>query len=204
MTSSTTPSALILPFGGRTPRIDPTAWIAPTAVIIGDVEIGPDSSVFYGCVLRGDSGSIRIGARTNIQDNTVVHVDADAPVHLGDDVTVGHQALVHGATVGNGTLVGMKSALLSHSVIGAGALIAAGAVVLEGAEIPAKSLAAGVPAKVRRELSDEESQAFIPHAANYVTLAKAQPAVSEAVRRDEEPVSPLAAIDVDDDPATVD
>lgn len=202
MTTSSTPGPLILPFGGKTPRIDPRAWIAPTAVIIGDVEIGPDSSVFYGCVLRGDSGSIRIGARTNIQDNTVVHVDADAPTRLGDDVTVGHQALVHGATVGDGTLVGMKSALLSRSIIGPGALIAAGAVVLEGAEIPGKSLAAGVPAKVRRELSDAESEAFIPHAAGYVALSKSQPSLAEAI--DWPPVNPLAAIDLDDDPATVD
>lgn len=176
-------AALILPFDGTSPRIHPSAWIAPNATIIGDVEIGPDSSVFYGCVLRGDSGYIRIGARTNIQDGSVVHVDEDAPAILGDDVTVGHQALVHGARVGDGTLVGMKSALLSGSVVGPGALVAAGAVVLEGAEIPARSLAAGVPAKVRRELSEAESAAFIPHAAGYVRLAKAQPDPAEAAGR---------------------
>jgi len=177
----TTPGPLILPFQGKTPRIHPSAWIAPNATIIGDVEIGADSSVFYGCVLRGDSGYIRIGERTNIQDNSVIHVDADAPAILGNDVTVGHQALVHGATVEDGSLIGMQSAVLSHAVVGAGSLIAAGAVVLEHAEIPAKSLAAGVPAKVRRELSDDESLAFVPHAANYVTLAQAQADVSEAV-----------------------
>ncbi|AKK07585.1 gamma carbonic anhydrase family protein [Corynebacterium testudinoris] len=163
---------MILEFEGKTPQIHPSAWVAPTAVIIGDVEIGPDSSVFYGAVLRGDVNKIRIGARTNIQDNSVLHVDEDAPCTLGDDVTVGHMALVHGTTVGDGTLVGMKSALLSGSVVGAGALIAAGAVVLEGQEIPDKSLAAGVPAKVRRELSDEQSASFIPHAGRYVELAK--------------------------------
>lgn len=163
---------MILEFEGKTPQIHPSAWVAPTAVIIGDVEIGPDSSVFYGAVLRGDVNKIRIGARTNIQDNSVLHVDEDAPCTLGDDVTVGHMALVHGTTVGDGTLVGMKSALLSRSVVGAGALIAAGAVVLEGQEIPDKSLAAGVPAKVRRELSDEQSANFIPHAGRYVELAK--------------------------------
>lgn len=165
---------LILPFGDKTPRIHPSAWIAPTAVIIGDVEIGADSSVFYGCVLRADVGSIRVGARTNIQDGSVLHCDHDAHATLGDDVTIGHQALVHGATIGDGTLVGMKSAVLSHAIVGPGALIAAGAVVLEGAEIPARALAAGVPAKVRRELSDEESAAFVPHAARYVELAKGQ------------------------------
>ncbi|GAB2503290.1 2,3,4,5-tetrahydropyridine-2,6-dicarboxylate N-acetyltransferase [Corynebacterium atrinae] len=163
---------MILEFEGKTPQIHPSAWVAPTAVVIGDVEIGPDSSVFYGAVLRGDVNKIRIGARTNIQDNSVLHVDADAPCTLGDDVTVGHMALVHGTTVGNGTLVGMKSALLSGSVVGKGALIAAGAVVLEGQEIPDRSLAAGVPAKVRRELSEEQSASFIPHAGRYVDLAK--------------------------------
>ncbi|PRQ10452.1 gamma carbonic anhydrase family protein [Corynebacterium sp. 13CS0277] len=166
------PAPLILSFGGKTPRIHPTAFIAPGATIIGDVEIGADSSVFYGCVLRGDIGPIRIGARSNIQDNSTIHVDADAPCTVGDDVTVGHMALLHGTTIGNGTLVGMKATCLSHSTVGEGALIAAGAVVLEGQEIPAKSLAAGVPAKVRRELSDEQSAAFIPHAGRYVDTAR--------------------------------
>lgn len=175
---------LILPHNGKLPRIHETAWIAPNATIIGDVEIGPDSSVFYGCVLRGDSGPIRIGARTNIQDGTVVHVDEDAPCTLGDDVTVGHAAMLHGTTVGNGTLVGMRASLLSHSVVGASSLIAAGAVVLEHSEIGDKALAAGVPAKVRRELSDEESAGFIPHAGSYVTLSKSQAPVSEAVPLD--------------------
>ena len=101
-----------------------------------------------------------------------MHVDADAPCILGDDVTVGHMALLHGTTVGNGTLVGMKATLLSHSVVGEGALVAAGAVVLEYGEVPDRTLAAGVPAKVRRELNAEESQAFIPHAGRYVETAR--------------------------------
>lgn len=172
---------LILPFNGVAPKIDPSAWIAPTAVVIGDVEIGPDSSVFYGCVLRADVGAIRVGARTNIQDGSVLHCESDSPAVLGDDVTLGHQALVHGATIGNGTLIGMKAAVLSRAVVGEGALVAGGAVVLEGAEIPAKSLAAGVPAKVRRELSDDESLAFIPHAAHYVELAKAQAGLDQVI-----------------------
>ncbi|WJZ05810.1 UDP-3-O-[3-hydroxymyristoyl] glucosamine N-acyltransferase [Corynebacterium freneyi] len=163
---------LILPCNGKTPRIHRSAWIAPGAVIIGDVTIGPDSSVFYGSVLRGDINSITVGARTNIQDNSTVHVDSDAETVLGDDVTVGHMALIHGTRVGDGTLVGMKSALLSHSVVGSGALIAAGAVVLEGQEIPARSLAAGVPAKVRRELDDATVEGFITHAAKYVETSR--------------------------------
>lgn len=176
---------LILPMNGKTPRVHPTAWIAPTATLIGDVEVGPDSSVFYGCTLRADSGYIRIGARTNIQDNSVIHVDEEFPATLGDDVTVGHMALVHGATVEDGCLIGMKSALLSGAIVREGSLVAAGAVVLEGAEIPARSLAAGVPAKVRRELSEEESAAFIPHAGGYVELSKAQPAVELGVSLDD-------------------
>ena len=159
---------LILSYQGKTPRIHSDAWIAPGAVIIGDVEIGAESSVFYGCVLRGDVAPIRIGRRTNIQDNSTIHVDSDAPTTLGDHVTVGHMALIHGTTVEDSTLVGMKSALLSHSHIRAGSLIAAGAVVLEGQEIPPASLAAGVPAKVRRQLSDEEVAGFIAHAGRYV------------------------------------
>lgn len=165
---------LILPFDGRRPRIHDSVWIAPGVTVIGDVEIGPDASVFYGAVLRGDVNAIRIGARSNVQDNCVLHVDGDAACVLGADVTVGHLALVHGATVGDGSLIGMQSALLSGSEVGAGSLVAAGAVVLEGQSIAPRSLAAGVPAKVRRELSEEESAAFLPHAAHYVEVAAAQ------------------------------
>lgn len=173
---------LILPFNGILPRIHSSAYIAPTAVIIGDVEIGPESSVFYGSVLRADVNAIRIGARSNVQDNCVFHADAANPAILEDDVTVGHMALVHGAHVGAGSLIGMKSALLSGSRVGAGSLIAAGAVVLEGQGIPERCLAAGVPAKVRRELSLDESNAFIPHAAKYVGIAGQQARPHDALR----------------------
>ncbi|WP_048759654.1 gamma carbonic anhydrase family protein [Corynebacterium vitaeruminis] len=162
---------LILTYQDKTPRIHSSAWIAPGAVIIGDVEIGADSSVFYGSVLRGDVAPIRIGQRTNIQDNSTVHVGRGVPTILGDDVTVGHMALVHGTTVEDGCLIGMKSTLLSRSRIGAGSLIAAGAVVLEDQVIDPRSLAAGVPAKVRRQLSAEEAEGFIAHAGRYVETA---------------------------------
>lgn len=171
----------IYSYRGRTPRIHATAFIAPGAVIVGDVEIGPDASVWYGCVLRGDVNRIRVGARTNVQDGTVMHVDRDAACVLGDDTTVGHQALVHGATVGNGVLVGMGSKVLSRAVIGDGALVAAGAVVLEGSDVPAQTLVAGVPAKVRRNLSGEESAAFIPHAGRYVELGREHAGLGSAV-----------------------
>ncbi|PPG41276.1 gamma carbonic anhydrase family protein [Pseudoclavibacter sp. RFBA6] len=178
----TSAAPLILPFEGKTPRIHESAWIAPGAVIVGDVEIGPESSVWYGCVLRADvGGRIVIGARSNLQDGTVVHVEREVDTIIGDDVTAGHQALLHGTTIANGTLIGMKAACLSRSNIGAGSLVAAGAVVLEGASIPDGVLVAGVPAKVRRELTAEESAAFIPHAAGYVSLAKRQSPAGAAI-----------------------
>ncbi|MDY3126805.1 MAG: gamma carbonic anhydrase family protein [Corynebacterium sp.] len=172
---------LILPYQGKVPRIHRQAWIAPNATIIGDVEIGPDSSIYYGVVLRGDSNFIRIGARSNVQDNSMLHTDRDAPCIVEDDVTIGHLALVHGSHVQAGSLVGMHATLLSRSIVGAGSLIAAGAVVLEDTTIPDRSLAAGVPAKVRRQLSEDESQGFIPHAARYVDYSRNQADLSEAL-----------------------
>ncbi|WP_084168450.1 gamma carbonic anhydrase family protein [Corynebacterium atypicum] len=161
-------------FNGKRPRVHPDAWIAPTATLIGDVVVEADASVFYGVVLRGDIGPIRVGRGSNIQDNSVLHVEEGQSCILGENVTVGHLALVHGAVVEDGCLIGMGSKVLSHAVIGAGSLVAAGAVVLENAQVPPRSLMAGVPAKARRELSEEQSQAFIPHAENYVEIAKNQ------------------------------
>ena len=172
---------IILPYQGKTPRIHRSAMISPGVTIIGDVEIGADSSVFYGCVLRGDVGAIRIGERTNVQDNSVMHVERGQECVLEDDVTIGHQALVHSSHVGAGTLIGMQSALLSGSTIGGGSLVAAGAVVLEGQQIPAGFLAAGLPAKGRRELTEEERQGFIAHAARYVETARNQANTAEAL-----------------------
>lgn len=172
---------LILPFQGIAPRIHRSAYIAPNATIIGDVSIGPDSSVFYGCVLRADISPIHIGARTNLQDNSVIHVESDCPCILDDDVTIGHMATLHGTHIEAGTLIGMHATILSRSRIGAGSIIGGGAIVLEGTTIPPRSLAAGVPAKVRRKLSAEESHRFISHAARYVTYAAQQPHTNEAL-----------------------
>ncbi len=183
--SPRTTGPLILPYQGKTPRIHSSAYVAPNAVIIGDVEIAEDASVFYGVVVRADVGAVRIGARSNIQDNSVVHTEQDSPTVIGEDVTVGHQALIHACTVGDGTLVGMQSALLSRSVIGTGCIIGGGAVVLEDQEIPAGSLAAGLPATVRRELSGEERTHLIAHAAGYVALAKNQVPPGDALSLDE-------------------
>jgi carbonic anhydrase/acetyltransferase-like protein (isoleucine patch superfamily) len=150
--------ATVLALPGATPAVDPTAFVAPGARIIGDVTLSGEASVWYNAVLRADSAPIIIGAGSNLQDNVSVHVDADYPVRIGENVSVGHNAVVHGCTIGDGSLIGMGSVILSGAVIGAGCLIAGGAVVLEGAVIPDGSLVAGVPAKVRRELTDEERE----------------------------------------------
>ena len=148
----------VFTFNGVSPRIADDVFVAPGAMIIGDVEIGPGSSVWFNVVIRGDCNSIRIGSGTNIQDGAVVHVDPDAPCVLGNDVTVGHGAIVHGTTVGDRVLIGMGAVILSKSSVGNEALIAAGAVVPEGMQIGEGMLAAGVPAKEKREL-DEDNRA---------------------------------------------
>lgn len=163
---------MIYSFEGKEPVIAESAFVAPEATIIGDVVIGEDAAIFPGVVIRGDVGGIRIGARTNIQDNSVIHVQTGTTTVLGDDVTVGHMAMVHGEEVGDGAMVGMGATVLAHSKIGKGCIIGGGAVVLEGAEIPDGSLAAGVPAKVRRELSSEERAGLVDHAAMYAELGR--------------------------------
>ncbi|HRN28768.1 MAG TPA: gamma carbonic anhydrase family protein [Terrimesophilobacter sp.] len=166
-------SALIIPFSGTTPRVADDAFVAPNATLIGDVTLASGSSVFYGAVLRGDTDSITLGAGSNLQDNVVVHCDKGVPTSIGANVSVGHGAVVHGCTVEDDCLIGMGATVMNHAVIGAGSLVAGGAVVLEGTVVPPRSLVAGVPAKVRRELSDEEIEGIRANAAHYVELAKA-------------------------------
>ncbi|MDO4911009.1 MAG: gamma carbonic anhydrase family protein [Corynebacterium sp.] len=161
----------IIPFRGKTPRIHPTAFVAPNATLIGDVEIGPDAGIYYGAVLRGDLAPIVIGARSNVQDNCVLHVERDAPCILEEDVTLGHMAMVHGAYIESASLIGMQATVLSHSRIGTGSLIAAGSVVKEHAQIPAGSLVAGVPGSVKRQLGEQDREGFIAHAGRYVDLS---------------------------------
>jgi carbonic anhydrase/acetyltransferase-like protein (isoleucine patch superfamily) len=165
--------SLILPFDGREPRIDDTAWVAPNATIIGDVQLHPGSSVFYGAVLRADSDSITLGEGSNLQDNVVVHVDHGVPTTIGSGVSVGHGAVVHGCTIEDDCLIGMNATVLNRAVIGRESLVAAGALVLEGTVVPPRSLVAGVPAKVRRELSDEEVAGIRRNADGYRTLSAA-------------------------------
>ena len=173
--------ASILSVAGRSPRLHATAFVAPGARVIGDVTLDEGASVWYNAVVRGDSASITLGAGSNLQDNVSVHVDVDFPVVIGRDVSVGHNAVVHGCTIGDGSLIGMGSVVLSGARIGAGCLVAGGAVVLEGAEIPDGSLVAGVPAKVRRPLTDEEragilhnAQVYRAHTANHVDATDAR------------------------------
>lgn len=136
------------------PRIPGSAWVAPSADVVGDVELGEDASVWYQCVLRGDIAPIRVGRSTNIQDLTMVHVDVDQPCVIGDEVGIGHRAIVHACEIGDGALVGMGAIVLSGAVVGEGAVVAAGAVVTEGMEVPPDSLVVGVPGRIIREVDD--------------------------------------------------
>ena len=138
------------------PTIHPTAFIAPGAMIIGAVTIGKESSIWFNCVLRGDLEYIEVGERTNIQDGTVVHLDPGFPCVIGDDVTIGHGAIIHGCTVGDGAMISMGATILTGAKIGERAIIAAGAVVREGQEIPPDTLAMGLPAQVRREVTEAD------------------------------------------------
>lgn len=148
---------LILPFKDQKPRLGQRVFVAENAALIGDVEIGDDVSVWYGAVLRGDMNFIRVGARSNIQDNCVLHVTEETwPVVLEDEVTVGHGAIVHGCVIRRGCLIGMGSRILDGAEIGADTLVGAGALVTEGMKVPPRSLVLGAPAKVRRQLTDEE------------------------------------------------
>ncbi len=159
----------IITYKGITPTIDPSVFIADGVHIIGDVEIGKDSSVWYNTVIRGDVNFIRIGERTNIQDNTVVHVtNKKFPTHIGSNVTIGHSAVIHACTINDYSLIGMGAIVLDDAKIGPFALVAAGAVVTMGMVIPEGMLAAGVPAKIVRTLTDDEKKFLIKSAQNYI------------------------------------
>ena len=163
----------VIPFGAKMPKLAGDVFVAPGAHVIGDVEMGPQGSVWFGTQVRGDVHHIRIGARVNLQDNSVIHVTTDRnPTLIGDDVTVGHRVILHGCTVHEGALIGMGAIVMDRAVIGAGALVAAGSLVAEGTEIPSGMLAMGSPAKVKRPLKDEE-RAYLAYAAqHYVNIAR--------------------------------
>ena len=160
---------MLRPHRGRFPAIHATAYVDPSAQVIGDVAIEEQSSVWMNVVIRGDVNSIRIGRRTNVQDGTVVHVMHDThPTRIGDDVTIGHGAVVHGCTIGDRVLIGMGAIVLNGAEVGADSIVAAGSLVTEGAVVPPGSLVMGSPAKVRRLLDAGEVASILEYAANYV------------------------------------
>jgi carbonic anhydrase/acetyltransferase-like protein (isoleucine patch superfamily) len=165
--------AIVLPFGGKTPVIGEGVFLAPNATIIGDVELGDHASVWFGAVLRGDVGRIRVGKRSNVQDNAVLHMtDGLSHTLVGDDVTIGHGAILHGCVVGDRCLVGMGSVLLDNASIGDESVVAAGSLVAPRLVAPARSLVRGSPAKVVREVSEAERGMGLYGAAHYVEKAR--------------------------------
>lgn len=169
-----------LPFDGRRPEVHETAWIAPNASLIGKVRVHADASVWFGAVLRGDIDEIELGAGANLQDNVVVHTELGSPAVIGPNVSVGHGAVVHGCVIEEGCLIGMNATVLTRAHIGRDSLVAAGAVVLEGTVVPPRSLVAGVPAKVRRELTDDEVAALHGNSHRYVGRARVYAAQEQA------------------------
>ncbi|WP_163996517.1 gamma carbonic anhydrase family protein [Pyxidicoccus caerfyrddinensis] len=160
------------PFRGVTPRVDPSCFVEDSAQVVGDVELGEDSSVWFNAVLRGDVNPIRIGKRTNIQDLTMVHVTTELhATHVGDDVTVGHRVILHGCVVGNRVLVGMGAILMDGVEVGDECIIGAGALLTPGTKVPPGSLVVGSPGKVKRPITDEERQFLLLSAQHYVQLA---------------------------------
>ncbi|GAA1319794.1 gamma carbonic anhydrase family protein [Leucobacter albus] len=147
----------VAPYGA--PELHESVWLAPGAIVVGNVTIGRDSSIWYNAVVRGDSEAVRIGERTNAQDGVVIHTFRGQPTVIGNDVSMGHNAVVHGATVEDGCLIGMSATVLNRAVVGEGSLVAAGAVVPQDMVIPPHSLVAGVPARVVRELREEDREA---------------------------------------------
>ncbi|WP_069174184.1 gamma carbonic anhydrase family protein [Streptomyces griseus] len=165
--------ALVTGIGGKEPHVDPDAFVAPTSVVVGEVSLAPGSSVWYQAVLRADCGPISLGPDSNIQDNCSVHTDPGFPLTVGARVSVGHNAVLHGCVIEDDVLVGMGATVLNGAHIGAGSLVAAQALVPQGMRVPPGSLVAGVPAKVKRRLTDEEREGIALNAAGYVELAKA-------------------------------
>jgi carbonic anhydrase/acetyltransferase-like protein (isoleucine patch superfamily) len=166
------------------PQISPDAFLMQGCIVVGDVKIGPQSSVWYGATVRGDVGSVTIGARTNIQENAVIHVSGGgrSPTIIEDDVTVGHSAIVHGAIVRHGCLIGMGAIVLDDAVVGPECLIGAGALVPERMQIPEGSLVIGMPAKIIRQLTEQERQGLRASAEHYVQFA-AENCASDVVER---------------------
>ena len=154
------------------PRLADTAWVADSAQVIGDVDLASDCSIWFGTVVRGDTETIRIGRGSNVQDACVLHADRGQPLTIGEDVTVGHRVVLHGCTVGDGSLIGMGAVVLNGAKIGKGCLVGAGALVTEGKEFPDGSVILGSPAKAVRSLSDEQQLGLRQSALHYVANAR--------------------------------
>jgi carbonic anhydrase/acetyltransferase-like protein (isoleucine patch superfamily) len=181
---------LIYAIHGRTPQVDKAAFLAPGAVIIGAVTLSEGVSVWYGCVLRADGGPITVGRDVNIQDGSVLHADPGFPTVLGDRVSLGHGAIVHGATVEDDVLIGMRATVLNGAVIGAGSLVAAGALVRPGTIVPPGSLVAGVPAQVRRPVTEEDAAMIRRTSPSYLGHAAAHRAALDEHRKGQGRLSP--------------
>lgn len=157
---------------GKSPQLGEGAWVAENATVIGDAVLGPHASVWFGAVVRGDTETIRIGANTNIQDLSVLHADHGKPLTIGDNVTVGHQVMLHGCTIGDNTLIGIQAVILNGARIGRNCIVGAGSVVTEGKEFPDNSLIIGSPAKVVRTLDEAAAQKLAASAEHYVANAQ--------------------------------
>lgn len=163
---------MIYPFDGIQPEIDETVFIAPGAVVVGRVEIGPYASIWYHSVVRGDVDVVKIGAYTNNQDGSILHEHAGFPLYVGERVTVGHRVLLHGCTVEDGAFIGMGATVLNGARVGAGSVVGAGSLVLQGQEIPSGMLALGSPAKVIRPLKEGELEKFQGAVGRYLKMAE--------------------------------
>ncbi len=179
---------LIISIHGKTPKIHGSAFIAPGCKIIGDVEIGPEASIWYNCVIRAEVNKVRIGARTNIQDGTIVHCDGPDPMHpegfptiIGDDVLIGHLAMIHGCTLEDRAFVGLSTTIMNGCVIEGDAMLAAGAMLTPGKRVSSGQLWAGSPAKHMRDLSEQAIAEMHMGVAHYVENAKAHKAAVEAL-----------------------
>ena len=162
----------IYEFEGAAPRLADSAWVADSAQVMGNVELADESSIWFGAVIRGDTETIRIGRRSNIQDLSVLHADVGMPLTVGEDVTVGHQVMLHGCTIGDGSLIGIGAVVLNGAKIGKGCLVGAGALVTEGKEFPDGSMILGSPAKVVRQLTPEQLRGLRLSALHYVENAR--------------------------------
>jgi carbonic anhydrase/acetyltransferase-like protein (isoleucine patch superfamily) len=164
-------SGMILPFKDKLPRIGANVYIAPTAVIIGDVIIEEGCSVWFNSVVRADLDTIHIGAGSNIQDNCTLHTDLNVPLTIGEQVTIGHNAVIHGCTIEDSVLIGMGAILMNHAVVGTGSVVGAGAIVMESQHITPHTLVTGIPAREKKKLPPDTKEELNGHARNYCLLA---------------------------------